>query len=186
MEQRTEEDTMSELSLRFTDEALNRFKMEKIQSKLEDTALMDIAAKYAETFLTSPDVLEKYTLKETLAEQAVLHCYHAGIVIALYELTEEDYVPSEKTFAVLTNMDSIFFAELMFARWNVKKRYANYKTDFMAQSLARVLKTLCVELSMDYDAPETLKEVCTLLVAAGAATDIAALEDPYADLNGLA
>lgn len=177
---------MSDLSSRFIEEALNRFKMDKLQLKLNDEVLMDIAAKYAETFLTSPEVLEKYTLKDTFAEQAILHCYHAGIVIALYELTEENYMPSAKTLAVLTNMDSIFFAELMFARWNVKKRYANYKTDFMAQSLARVLKILCNELSLDYDAPETLREVCTLLVAAGAATDIASLEEPYVNLDGLA
>ncbi|MGN0963404.1 MAG: hypothetical protein ACI4PP_07475, partial [Clostridia bacterium] len=120
---------MSDLKMSFFEEAARRFQMEKLAEKDDDEALASLGRRYVKTFLDSPDVREKYTLEETRIRQAVLHCFHAGVIVALYELTEEDFVPSEKTFAVLTNMDTVFFSELMFARWNIKKRYKDYKTD---------------------------------------------------------
>ena len=106
---------MSELKKSFFEEAARRFQIEKIEEKDSDENWAEIGRRYVQTFLDSPDVREKYTLEDTRIRQGVLHCFHAGVIVALYELTEEDFVPSEKTFAVLTNMDTVFFSELMSA-----------------------------------------------------------------------
>ena len=166
------------------EEALNRFHLEKPAVKDQDFELKNIGARYVDTFLNDEDVRSKYA-DETLVEQAVLHCYHAGIIIALYEISEENYEISEKTFAVLTNMDTLFFSSIMYSRWQPKKRYAKYKTDFMAESLWKLFVYIVKEQGKDINDPAVLNEGLNLLFLAGASADLESMEDPYADLSGM-
>lgn len=175
---------MSELKHRFMEEALNRFHLDKLAVKDQDSALENIGARYVDTFLNDEDVRSKYA-DETLVEQAVLHCYHAGIIIALYEISEENYEISEKTFAVLTNMDTLFFSSIMYSRWQPKKRYAKYKTDFMAESLWKLFVYIVKEQGKDINDPAVFNEGLNLLFLAGASADLESMEDPYADLSGM-
>ncbi|MBQ1251498.1 MAG: hypothetical protein IIY02_01130 [Firmicutes bacterium] len=175
---------MSALKEVFTAEALRRFHLEKLEKKAEDSVLADIGSRYAEIFLNDEDVRSKY-VDDTLVQQAVLHCYHGGIIVALYEVTEENYEVSEKTFAVLTNMDTLFFSSIMYSRWQPKKRYAKYKTDFMAESLWKAFCFVAKEQGKDIKDPEVLKEGLLLLFLAGASADLETMEDPYADLSGI-
>lgn len=175
---------MSELKNRFINEALRRFHLEKPAEKDKNETLKEIGRRYVDTFLNDEDVCEKYR-GNALIEQAVLHCYHAGIIIALYEASEEDYQVSEKTFAVLTNMDTLFFSSIMYSRWQPKKRYANYKTDFMAKSLWQLISYLAGEEGMDIRDAAVRNEGLRLLFLAGAAADLETMEDPYCDLSGI-
>lgn len=174
---------MSDFVQSFTAEAVHRFRLDRLEEKYNQEDALQLAKKYASGFYYSDEVREKYTSRGTLVYETALHCYHAGVIVALYYLTEEDYSISEKTFAVLNNMDSVFFAELMFTRWNVKKRYVAYKTDFMAESLLRLVYSLGGDCTAMED--EILLEAMTLIFLCGFAADIPALEDPYADLEGL-
>lgn len=176
---------MSDLKEHFFAEAARRFQLENLAAKADDEALADLGRRYVQTFLDSPEVQERYTLEDTRIHQAVLHCYHAGLVVALYALTEEDFVPSEKTFTVLTNMDTVFFSELMFARWNIKKRYKDYKSDFMAESLFKVFCHVAEEQGKSLRDREVLAEGLFFVYLGAVAADLEKLVDPYADLSGL-
>lgn len=176
---------MSDLKQSFAAEAVRRFHMDTIAEKDADTGLSELGRRYVQTFLDSPDVQEKYTLEETRMHQGVLHCFHAGIIVSLYALTEEDFVPSEKTFAVLTNMDTVFFSELMFARWNIKKRYKDYKTDEMAEAVFKVLCHLVKEQGKTISDREVLEDALYLVYVAALATDLEQLHDPFMDLSGI-
>lgn len=178
------EDAMSELKNCFMNEALQRFHLEKLAEKDKDEVLKEIGSRYVDTFLNDEDVCEKYQ-EDALTEQAVLHCYHAGIIIALYEVSEEDYQISEKTFAVLTNMDTLFFSSIMYSRWQPKKRYAKYKTDFMAKSLWQLISHIAGEEGMDIRDAAVRNEGLRLLFLAGAAANLETMEDPYCDLSGI-
>ncbi|MBQ2764909.1 MAG: hypothetical protein IJO94_05185 [Firmicutes bacterium] len=175
---------MSELKHIFLEEALNRFHLEKLAEKDQHFELKNIGARYVDTFLNDEDVRTKYA-DASLVEQAVLHCYHAGIIIALYEISEENYEVSEKTFAVLTNMDTLFFSSIMYSRWQPKKRYAKYKTDYMAESLWKLFVHIAKEQGKDMADPAVLNEGLNLLFLAGAAADLETMEDPYVDLSGI-
>lgn len=175
---------MSELNHTFMEEALNRFRLEKLAVKDKDSELKNIGVRYVDTFLNDEDVCSKYA-DTALVEQAVLHCYHAGIIIALYEVSEDNYKVSEKTFAVLTNMDTLFFSSIMYSRWQPKKRYAKYKTDFMAESLWKLFVYVAKEQGKDIQDPAVLREGLNLLFLAGAAADLESMEDPYVDLSGI-
>lgn len=176
---------MSDLKKAFFEEASRRFQMKTLEEKDKDTVYADLGRRYVKTFLDSPDVQEKYTLEETRIHQSVLHCYHAGIIVALYALTEEDFVPSEKTFAVLTNMDTVFFSELMFARWNIKKRYKDYKTDEMAEAVFKVIRHLVGEGGKSLSDRKTLEDALYLVYLAALDTDLERLSDPLMDLSGI-
>lgn len=176
---------MSDLKKSFFEEAARRFQMKKLEETDADAALAELGRRYVKTFLDSPDVSEKYTLEETRIHQGVLHCYHAGIIVALYALTEEDFVPSEKTFAVLTNMDTVFFSELMFARWNIKKRYKDYKTDEMAEAVFKVIRHLVDEQGKSLSDREVMEESLYLVYLAALVTDLEHLSDPVMDLSGI-
>ena len=167
---------------RFAKEAESRFKLTRLSEKLNDKKLTEIARRYIDTFLADPDVAEKYKDEASLIREAVLHSYHAGIIVALYEATEEDYEIGEKTYAVLTNMDTVFFSGLMFTRWNVKKRCVSYKTDAVAESLWQVADYLFPGLRAEDPA---LRELLLYIFCAGAAADIETMHDPYIDLDGI-
>lgn len=175
---------MSDLKKNFMEAALERFHLEKLAEKEQNDELKNIGTRYVDVFLNDEDVCAKYQ-GESLVKQAVLHCYHAGIIIALYEISEENYELSEKTFAVLTNMDTLFFSSVMYSRWQPKKRYAKYKTDFMAESLWKVFCYVAKEQGKDVNDPEVFKEGLALLFLAGAAADLPTMEDPYNDLSGI-
>lgn len=175
---------MSELKDRFMKEAVQRFHLEKLAEKEQNEVLKDIGARYVDVFLKDEEVCGKYE-GAALTEQAVLHCYHAGIIIALYEISEEDYQLSEKTFAVLTNMDTLFFSSIMYSRWQPKKRYAKYKTDFMAESLWRLISHIAKEEGKDIGEPAVRNKGLLLLFLAGAAAELETMEDPYCDLTGI-
>ena len=100
-------------------------------------------------------------------------------------MTEENFVPSEKTFAVLTNMDTVFFSELMFARWNIKKRYKDYKTDEMAEAVFKVIRHLVGEGGKSLSDRITLEDALYLVYLAALDTDLERLSDPLMDLSGI-
>jgi hypothetical protein len=83
-------------------------------------------------------------------------------------------------------MDTVFFSGLMLSRWNVKKRHVKYQTDFMAESIYRVLKKRMAEHDTEIAALGELFDVMSLIFLAGAVTNIKTLEHPYADLSGFA
>lgn len=176
---------MSDLKKSFFEEAARRFQIEHIEEKDHDENWAEIGRRYVQTFLDSPDVREKYTLEDTRIRQGVLHCFHAGVIVALYELTEEDFVPSEKTFAVLTNMDTVFFSELMFARWNIKKRYKDYKTDETAEAVFKVIRYLAEKQGRSLSDRETLEECLYLVYLAAVSIGPEKLCDPVLDLSGI-
>lgn len=176
---------MSAFREMFFQEAETRFHLDRLKGKAEDPCLTDLGLRYAETFWDSPEVAEKYTLPETRLAQTALHCYHGGVIVALYEITEEDFKPSEKTFAVLTNMDTVFFSGLMFSRWNVKNRCVNYKTDHMAECLLKTVKYVLDRVGASLEDEEVLKEAMAMIFLCGTATDPASLKDPYTDLSGI-
>ncbi|MGI5873119.1 MAG: hypothetical protein ACOX8R_00410 [Bacillota bacterium] len=168
----------------FVAEARRRFRLTEMENKIGDEPLMEIGRRYAAAFSASPEVRETCPDGDSLLKETALHCYHAGVIVALYEVTEENYQVGEKTFAVLTNMDTVFFSGLMFTRWNVKKRCVGYKTDFMAESLLKLLRSVAPPESLLPEAAD-FPAAMALIFAAGAAADLNSLEDPYADLSGL-
>ena len=167
---------------KFIEEASRRFRLPDLAQRARDRATLDIGRRYVTTFLLSPEVQDSAADEAALAATTVLHTYHAGVIVSLYEKTEDDYVLGEKTYAVLTNMDTVFFSGLMFSRWNVKKRCVAYRTDFLAESLWQVLKAVAPDLSVASDA---FREGMTLIFAAGCCADPETMDDPYADLSGI-
>lgn len=179
---------MSAFLKEFVNELIARFHLDGLQDTEgpEKAVLRDMGHRYAKTFREDPEVREKYRDPETLCFQTLTHCYHAGLCVALYYLTEEDFEPSEKTYAVLTQMDTVFFSGLMFSRWNVKKRYAKYQTDFMADAIYRVLKRKIKESGEACATFEAFYDAMAMVFLAGVVTDVRTLEAPFADLSGLA
>ena len=171
----------------FRTELVRRFQLEGLTSSRcdEETVLGNIARRYAETFLSSPEARDKYPDRESLCFQAALHCYHAGLCVALYELTEEDFEISERTFDILTNMDTVFFSGLLLSRWNVKKRCVSYKTDLMAESIYKVMCAAIAKSGDTISAFPGLSAALALIFLAGVVTDVTKLEEPYADLSGI-
>lgn len=178
---------MSKFLKEFVNELIVRFHLNGLQNmkEPEKAVLCDMGRRYAKTFREDPEVREKYQDPERLCFQTLTHCYHAGLCVALYYLTEEDFEPSEKTFAVLTQMDTVSFSGLMFSRWNAKKRYAKYQTDFMAEAIYCVLKKKMAESDGECAAFEGFYDAMILVFLAGVVTDVKTLEAPFADLSGL-
>lgn len=171
----------------FRAELVRRFQLQGLTASRcgEETVLGSIARRYAETFFASPEARDKYPDPETLCFQAALHCYHAGLCVALYELTEEDFEVSERTFDILTNMDTVFFSGLLLSRWNVKKRCASYKTDLMAESIYKVMRAVIAKSGDTINDFPGLTEALALIFLAGVVTDVTKLEEPSIDLSGL-
>ena len=168
----------------FIAEAKRRFHLDHLDEVIVDERLMSIGRRYTEFFIDADEVREQFSNDETLLKETTTHCYHGGIIVALYQLTEEDYEIGEKTLAVLTNMDTVFFSGLMFSRWNVKKRCVSYKTDLVAESLLKLLRQLAPPEALEIGSEDFLKGM-TLIFAAGAAADIETMHDPYIDLKDI-
>ena len=168
----------------FIEEAKCRFHLDHMAEAVADKSLMSVACRYTEFFIAADEVREQFSDTETLLKETAAHCYHGGIIVNLYRLTEEDYEIGEKTLAVLTNMDTVFFSGLMFSRWNVKKRCVSYKTDLVAESLLKLLRQLAPPEALEIGSEDFLKGM-TLIFAAGAVADIETMHDPYIDLKGI-
>lgn len=167
---------------KYAAEISKRFPVKEFDAKAQNQSYIELGRRYAETFINSPDVVEAASSRAALVKNAVLHCFHAGVIVALYERTEENYELSEKTFAVLTNMDTVFFSGLMFTRWNVKKRCVNYKTDETAAALWQVICALSGE---SFEEDDLLTEALTLVFLTAVAIDPGDLENPEIDLTGI-